>query len=80
MILRHESALDGAVDCKVRVVLSLRKKYSQPATKWSLPPAKTITPKAWTSVRSWESTFRLETVAGRRCVTSKIEGTKRESY
>ena len=24
MILRHESALDGAVDCKVRVVLSLR--------------------------------------------------------
>jgi hypothetical protein len=27
MILRHESALDGAIQCKVKVVLSLRKEF-----------------------------------------------------
>jgi hypothetical protein len=70
MILRHAGALDRAIARKARILLG-QGKNSQPATRGLLPPPKTMTPGWRTSARSWESTFRLGTLAVRRCSNFK---------
>jgi hypothetical protein len=65
MILRHESALDRAMARKARMLPSLGKEF--PAGKMRVTAtAQDMTPGWRTSARSWESTFRLGTLAMHR--------------